>query len=120
MHTRVKYSLPRVSGVWHEGDTIPRELFRRQSGRCNGNICVQSLIDLKDVQLRNFARPVQAVTLSPECKRDRTYLSGGLAGLLVLTVGAPNGRSTAMAAGATAQAAGWLDRSLRNSAKIAQ
>jgi len=74
----------------------------------DGNICVQSLIDIKDVQLRNFARPVQAVALSPEYKSDRTYLSGGLAGQLVLTVGAPNGRSTAMTVGATAQAAGWL------------
>lgn len=74
----------------------------------DGNICVQSLVDVKDVQLRNFARPVQAVALSPEYKSDRTYLSGGLAGQLVLTVGAPNGRSTAMTVGATAQAAGWL------------
>jgi hypothetical protein len=74
----------------------------------DGNICVQSLIDVKDVQLRNFARPVQAVALSPEYKHDRTYLSGGLAGQLILTVGAPNGRSTAMTTGATAHAAGWL------------
>jgi hypothetical protein len=74
----------------------------------DGNICVQSLVDPKDVQLRNFARPVQAVALSPEYKSDRTYLSGGLSGQLILTVGAPTGRSTAMTAGATAQAAGWL------------
>ncbi|KAK3299495.1 uncharacterized protein B0H64DRAFT_388649 [Chaetomium fimeti] len=74
----------------------------------DGNICVQSLVDPKDVQLRNFARPVQAVALSPEYKSDRTYLSGGLSGQLILTVGAPTGRSTSMTAGATAQAAGWL------------
>ncbi|GAB1318123.1 Vacuolar protein sorting-associated protein 41 [Madurella fahalii] len=74
----------------------------------DGNICVQSLIDVKDVQLRNFARPVQAVALSPEYKHDRMYLSGGLSGQLILTVGAPTGRSTAMTTGATAQAAGWL------------
>ena len=74
----------------------------------DGNICVQSLIDPKDVQLRNFARPVQAVALSPEYKNDRMYLSGGLAGQLILTTGAPNGRTTAMTVGATAQAAGWL------------
>ncbi|KAK3347054.1 hypothetical protein B0T25DRAFT_553513 [Lasiosphaeria hispida] len=74
----------------------------------DGNICVQSLTDVKDVQLRNFARPVQAVALSPEYKTDRTYLSGGLSGQLILTVGAPQGRSTAMTTGATAQAAGWL------------
>ncbi|KAK3317248.1 hypothetical protein B0T19DRAFT_287992 [Cercophora scortea] len=74
----------------------------------DGNICVQSLVDVKDVQLRNFARPIQAVALSPEYKSDRTYLSGGLAGQLILTVGAPHGRSTATTTGATAQAAGWL------------
>ena len=74
----------------------------------DGNICVQSLVEPKDVQLRNFARPVQAVALSPEYKNDRMYLSGGLAGQLILTVGAPTGRSTSMTVGATAQAAGWL------------
>lgn len=74
----------------------------------DGNICVQSLIDVKDVTLRNFARPVQAVALSPDYKNDRTYLSGGLAGQLILTVGAPQGKSTATTTGAAAQAAGWL------------
>lgn len=74
----------------------------------DGNICVQSLIEPKDVQLRNFARPVQAVALSPEFKSDRMYLSGGLAGQLILTSNAPTGRSTATTTGATAQAAGWL------------
>jgi len=74
----------------------------------DGNICVQSLVDPKDVQLRNFARPIQAIALSPEYKSDKTYLSGGLAGQLILTVGAPTGRSTSMTVGATAQAAGWL------------
>ncbi|KAM7217491.1 putative vacuolar protein sorting-associated protein [Rhypophila decipiens] len=74
----------------------------------DGNICVQSLVDIKDVQLRNFQRPIQAVALSPDYKNDRTYLSGGLAGQLVLTVGAPQGRSTATTTGAAAQAAGWL------------
>ncbi|KAK3904353.1 putative vacuolar protein sorting-associated protein [Staphylotrichum tortipilum] len=87
---------------------IPSNNIHIATSSMDGNICVQSLIDIKDVQLRNFARPVQAVALSPEYKSDRTYLSGGLAGQLVLTVGAPNGRSTAMTAGATAQAAGWL------------
>lgn len=74
----------------------------------DGNVCVQSLVEPKDVALRNFARPVQAVALSPDYKNDKTYLSGGLAGQLILTVGAPTGRSTAMTTGATAQAAGWL------------
>ena len=69
---------------------------------------MQSLVDVKDVQLRNFARPIQAVALSPEFKTDRTYLSGGLSGQLILTTGAPSGRSTATTTGAAAQAAGWL------------
>ncbi|GJN71488.1 vacuolar protein sorting-associated protein 41 [Purpureocillium lilacinum] len=69
----------------------------------------QSLLDLKDVQLRNFARPVQAVALSPDFKTDRTYLSGGLAGQLILTVGGGPGRSTSTTTGtAAATASGWL------------
>lgn len=75
----------------------------------DGNVCVQSLVDMKDVQLRNFARPVQAVALSPEYKTDRTYLSGGLAGQLILTVGGGPGRSTSTTIGtAAAAASGWL------------
>lgn len=75
----------------------------------DGNVFVQNLIDMKDVQLRNFARPVQTVALSPDYKNDRTYLSGGTAGQLVLTVGAPPGRSTSTTVGtAAATASGWL------------
>ncbi|KAK4641419.1 Vacuolar protein sorting-associated protein 41 [Podospora bellae-mahoneyi] len=74
----------------------------------DGNVCVQSLVDVKDVSLRNFARPIQAVALSPDYKHDKTYLSGGLSGQLILTTGAPLGRSTATTTGAAAQAAGWL------------
>ncbi|KAG6038801.1 hypothetical protein E4U41_003665 [Claviceps citrina] len=75
----------------------------------DGNVCVQSLLDVKDVHLRNFARPVQAVSLSPEFKTDRTYLSGGLAGQLILTVGGGQGRSTSTTTGtAVAAASGWL------------
>ncbi|KAI0458882.1 hypothetical protein F5B21DRAFT_527701 [Xylaria acuta] len=75
----------------------------------DGLVRVQSLIDLKDCQLRNFARPVQAVAVSPEYKSDRAYLSGGRAGNLVLTVGAPQGRSTSTTVGtAAAAASGWL------------
>ncbi|KAH6891318.1 hypothetical protein B0T10DRAFT_402377 [Thelonectria olida] len=75
----------------------------------DGNVCVQSLVDMKDVQLRNFARPVQAVALSPEFKTDRTYLSGGPAGQLILTVGGGLGRSTSTTTGtAAAAASGWL------------
>lgn len=75
----------------------------------DGNVCVQSLVDLRDVQLRNFARPVQVVALSPEYKTDRTYLSGGRAGQLILTVGGGTGRSTSTTIGtAAATASGWL------------
>lgn len=74
----------------------------------DGNVCVQSLIDMRDVQLRNFARPVQAVALSPEYKTDRTYLSGGRAGQLVLTVGGGPGRSNSTTTGTAAAASGWL------------
>ncbi|KAI9772760.1 MAG: Vacuolar protein sorting-associated protein 41 [Geoglossum umbratile] len=75
-----------------------------------GNVCVASLVDTKDVLLRNFARPVQAVALSPEFKSDRTYLSGGLAGNLILTVGGRSGTSTmsTTTGSAAASASGWL------------
>ena len=71
---------------------------------------MSSLTDPKDVQLRNFGRPVQAVALSPDFKTDRSYLSGGLAGSLVLTVGGRSGTSSTSTTtgGAAAQASGWL------------
>ncbi|EDN97477.1 hypothetical protein SS1G_12002 [Sclerotinia sclerotiorum 1980 UF-70] len=76
----------------------------------DGKVCIASLIDVKDVQLRDFARPVQAVSLSPDYKNDRTYISGGLAGNLVLTVGGKAGTSsTSTTTGsAAATASGWL------------
>lgn len=70
---------------------------------------MQSLLDMKDVHLRSFGRPVQSVALSPDYKSDRTYISGGLAGQLVLTTGGGLGRSTSTTTGtAAATAAGWL------------
>ena len=61
------------------------------------------------MQLRNFGRPVQAVALSPEYKSDRSYLSGGQAGNLILTTGGQAGKSAdATTTGAAAAAAGWL------------
>ncbi|KAI1126992.1 hypothetical protein F5Y10DRAFT_201926 [Nemania abortiva] len=80
------------------------------SSSMDGFVRVQSLVDpAKDCRIRNFARPVQAVAVSPDYKNDRTYLSGGRAGNLVLTVGAPQGRSTSTTVGtAAAAAAGWL------------
>lgn len=75
----------------------------------DGHVCVQSLIDSKDVQLRNFGRPVQAVALSPEYKSDKSYLSGGKEGSLILTVGGQAGKSSnATTLGTTAAASGWL------------
>jgi hypothetical protein len=59
--------------------------------------------------LRNFGRPVSAVALSPEFKSDKTYLSGGLAGNLILTVGGKSGVSAnANTNSAAAAASGWL------------
>jgi vacuolar protein sorting-associated protein 41 len=75
----------------------------------DGNVCVQSLIDPKDVQLRNFGRPVQSVSLSPEYKSDRMYLSGGQAGALVLTTGGQIGKAAnASTTGTAAAASSWL------------
>jgi hypothetical protein len=75
----------------------------------DGNVCVASLVDEKDVQLRNFGRPVQTVALSPDYKNDRTYLSGGQAGNLILTTGGQAGKSAnAITTGAAAAASGWL------------
>ncbi|KAI4174491.1 MAG: hypothetical protein LQ343_002248 [Gyalolechia ehrenbergii] len=76
----------------------------------DGNVCVASLTDTKDVTLRNFGRPVQAVALSPDYKDDHSYLSGGLAGNLILTVGGRSGKSSTSnaGAGAAATASGWL------------
>jgi vacuolar protein sorting-associated protein 41 len=66
-------------------------------------------MDPNDVQLRNFSRPLQAVALSPDYKKDRNYLSGGQAGNLVLTTGGQAGRSAnATTTGAAAAASGWL------------
>ncbi|KAF2459407.1 hypothetical protein BDY21DRAFT_190069 [Lineolata rhizophorae] len=75
----------------------------------DGHVCIQSLTDTRDVMLRNFARPVQAVALSPEYRSDKSYLSGGLAGELILTVGGRSGVSTnANTSSAAAVASGWL------------
>jgi hypothetical protein len=89
---------------------IPSNAIYIATSSIDGNVCVQSLVDVKDVQLRNFARPVQAVALSPDYKNDRTYISGGTAGNLVLTVGGRAGtNSTSTTVGtASAAASGWL------------
>lgn len=66
-----------------------------------------SLVDPKDVTLRNFGRPVSAVALSPEYKSDRTYVSGGKSGNLVLTVGGRVGASSNATLGG-ASPTGWF------------
>ena len=66
-------------------------------------------MDPKDVTLRNFGRPLQAVAISPEYKTDRSFLSGGLAGELIITSGAPIGaKSNANTSSASQAAQGWL------------
>lgn len=87
----------------------PENAIHIASSSIDGNICVSSLVDPKDVLLRNFGRPVQAVAISPEYRHDRSYISGGRAGQLVLTVGGRAGASAnANTTGAAAAAAGWL------------
>ncbi|KAI7166549.1 hypothetical protein KC352_g25791, partial [Hortaea werneckii] len=92
----------------HVPNTPSNQIYIATSS-IDGHVCISSLIDPKDVQLRNFARPVQAVALSPDYKNDRTYLSGGLAGQLILTIGGKAGVSTDANTNSTAAAAsGWL------------
>lgn len=75
----------------------------------DGIVCIFSLLDPKDVLLRNFARPVNAIALSPEFTYDRTYLTGGKAGQLVVTKGGKAGVKTdANLNTVSAAAGGWL------------
>jgi len=89
---------------------IPSNAIHIATSSIDGHVCIASLVDIKDVQLRNFARPVQAVAISPEYKSDKTYVSGGTAGNLVVTVGGRSGTSsTSSTTGSmAAQASGWL------------
>ncbi|KAL4820928.1 hypothetical protein BDW67DRAFT_172429 [Aspergillus spinulosporus] len=90
--------------------TTPSNSIYIASSSIDGNVCVASLLDTKDVLLRNFGRPVQAVALSPEYKSDRTFISGGRAGELILTTGGKVGVSTnsTTLGGAAATASSWL------------
>ena len=88
---------------------VPQNRIFIATSSIDGNVCIASLIDPRDVQLRNFGRPVQTVALSPEYKSDKTYLSGGQAGTLVMTTGGQAGKSAnATTSGAAATASGWL------------
>ena len=89
---------------------VPSNAIYIGTSSIDGNVCVSSLLDSRDVILRNFGRPVQAVALSPNYKMDRTYLSGGLAGNLIATIGGRPGTSSTsnLIGGAAATASGWL------------
>ncbi|EXJ84990.1 hypothetical protein A1O3_05665 [Capronia epimyces CBS 606.96] len=88
---------------------VPSNQIYIATSSIDGNVCIASLVDPRDVQLRNFGRPVQSVALSPEYKSDRNYLSGGQAGSLVLTTGGLPGKSVnATTTGTAAAASGWL------------
>lgn len=78
------------------------------SSSIDGNVCVASLVDPKDVLLRNFGRPVQCVAISPDYRNDRSYLSGGLAGNLILSSGGRSGTSSTSNTTGAASASGWL------------
>lgn len=100
---------PRSSRQQQQIPAIPSNSIYIATASIDGNVCVSSLVDPKDVLLRNFARPVQAVALSPDYKNDRTYVSGGKAGQLILTVGGKVGVSAnANTNSAAAAAQGWL------------
>ncbi|KAK0932673.1 Vacuolar protein sorting-associated protein 41 [Friedmanniomyces endolithicus] len=90
--------------------STPSNLIYIATSSLDGHVCVSSLIDQKDVLLRNFARPINAVALSPDYRNDRHYLSGGLAGQLVLTVGGQAGVSADANtnSGLAGASSGWL------------
>jgi len=100
---------PRVTKNQPPVPNIPSNQIYIASASVDGHVCVSSLVDPNDVTLRNFARPVQAVDLSPDYKNDRRYVSGGLAGNLILTTGGKAGVSAdANTNSAAAAASGWL------------
>ena len=87
---------------------IPSNSIHIASSSIDGNVCVSSLVDSSDVLRRSFGRPVQSVALSPDYKNDRSYLSGGRAGSLILTVGGKTGKTSTSNTSGAAAAAGWL------------
>ncbi|KAL9063881.1 MAG: hypothetical protein Q9157_008045 [Trypethelium eluteriae] len=108
-HTSAATSSPGKSSRQVPLPNTPSNAIHIATASIDGKVCVSSLVDAKDVTLRNFARPVQAVAISPDFKNDRTYLSGGLAGNLIVTVGGKAGVSAdANTNSAAAAASGWL------------
>ncbi|EAW09696.1 CLH domain-containing protein [Aspergillus clavatus NRRL 1] len=114
--TRPSFSTASLRGQSKPGHhtavpATPSNAIHIATSSIDGHVCVSSLVDSKDIMLRNFGRPVQAVALSPEYKSDRTFLSGGRAGDLILTTGGRLGastNSTTMGGGAAAAASSWL------------
>lgn len=99
---------PRTSRQQAPVPVTPSNSIWVATSSMDGNVSVASLVDPRDYVMRNFARPINAVALSPEYKSDRSYLSGGMAGSLILTTGGKRGVSNASTTGAAAAASGWL------------
>ena len=88
---------------------IPSNNIFIATSSIDGNVCVCSLVNPDDVVLRKFGRPVQAIAVSPSYKSDRSYISGGKAGNLVLTVGGQAGKTATSSTASNAPlATGWL------------
>ena len=87
----------------------PSNLIHVASSSIDGNVCIAALADTKDVHIRNFGRPLHGIALSPQFRVDRTYVSGGSAGKLVLTVGGRSSTGSAQSLiGSPASSVGWL------------
>ena len=96
---------PKAQGV----PRTPSNNIHIATSSIDGSVCVYPLVDADDVTLRKFGRPVQTVALSPDFKTDHSYLSGGLAGSLILTVGGKAGKTeTSNANSLAAASANWL------------
>ena len=109
MNSTSAFGSPRANILGTATSSSPGPTYIATSS-IDGHVCVSSLSDPKDVILRNFARPVQAVALSPEYKSDKNYLSGGLAGQLILTTGGrPGVSANANTTGPSAAASNWLN-----------
>ncbi|EHK99622.1 putative Vacuolar protein sorting-associated protein 41 like protein [Glarea lozoyensis 74030] len=78
---------------------IPSNAIYIATSSIDGKVCVASLVDPKDVQLRDFARPVQAVALSPDYKNDRTASAAASGWLGSIGLGAGAGKDTILHSG---------------------
>jgi vacuolar protein sorting-associated protein 41 len=87
-------AIPSTRGKQPAIPNIPSNAIHIATSSIDGNVCVYSLLNPEEVILRKFGRPVHAVAISPNYKHDRTYVSGGKAGNLVVTVGGQAGKSS--------------------------